>query len=131
MGFWSIRVDDIDENMCVVRLPFSWRTQNPFKSVYFSALAGAAELSTGLLCHYLMSDMGRFSMWVVEFRARFVKKATSPIFFSCHQGLELKEILSKLTEKGNHCTFLMVSEGHDKDGLLVAFMEITWSFKKK
>lgn len=131
VGFWGIRVMEIDSEKCVVKLPFSWFTQNPFKSIYFSALAGAAELSTGLLCQYYLSYLGNFSMLVIGFKAEFTKKATSDILFSCHQGSELNHVLKNLTEKGDSNTLVMISEGFNVEGQRVARMEITWSFKRK
>ncbi len=131
VGFWGIKVVDIDDNKCIIRLPFSWFTQNPFNSIYFAALNGAAELSTGLLCQYLLSDLGSFSMLVTGFKAEFYKKSTTPIFFTCDQGAELKYVLQNLKSKGDTTTLVMISEGHNVDGQKVAQMEITWSFKKK
>lgn len=131
VGFWNISVTEIDDNKCIIHLPFTWRTQNPFNSIYFSALSGASELSTGLLCQYILSELGEFSMLVVEFKAQFLKKATSSVLFSCHQGQELAAVLTRLTQKGDTATFMMTSEGHDVHGQRVAVMEITWSFRKK
>jgi len=131
VGFWGVKVVDIDDSKCVIKLPFTWSTQNPFNSIYFSALNGAAELSTGLLCQYVLSDLGSFSMLVTGFKAEFYKKSTSTILFTCHQGEELNNVLQNLKSKGDTATLMMISEGHNKDGQKVAQMEITWSFKKK
>jgi hypothetical protein len=71
--FWRLRVKKLDQDKCEVSLPFFWRTQNPFRSIYFAALAGAAELSTGILCQMALAGKGKFSMLVVDFRAEFYK----------------------------------------------------------
>jgi hypothetical protein len=47
--FSGIKVQKIERGTCEVYLPFSRRTKNPFRSVYFAAQCMAAELSTGLL----------------------------------------------------------------------------------
>ena len=47
--FSGVRVREIDENKCVVSVPFKWLTQNPFRSTYFASLSMAAEMSTGAL----------------------------------------------------------------------------------
>ncbi len=51
--FWGVKVARIDETASTVTLKHKWTNQNPFGSVYFSALNGAAELSTGILVQVL------------------------------------------------------------------------------
>ena len=64
--FWRLKVKKLDPSSCEVTIPYFWRTQNPFKSIYFAALAGAAELSTGALCQLAIAGKGSFSMLVVD-----------------------------------------------------------------
>src|SRR4051812_43605267 len=45
----GVRVRELDEQHCVVSVPYKWLSQNPFKSIYFACQAMAAEMSTGLL----------------------------------------------------------------------------------
>ncbi|MGB3545398.1 MAG: hypothetical protein WBA17_00375, partial [Saprospiraceae bacterium] len=40
--WWGVRVKSATEDRAEVTIPYTWRTQNPFKSVYFAAQAGAA-----------------------------------------------------------------------------------------
>lgn len=129
--FWGIRIKKLTEKECIISLPFTWRTQNPFRSIYFAALAGAAEFSTGILCQLYLSGRPPHAMLVVDFKAEFYKKADREIFFSCDQGLELCHILDGLTKNGDSNTFTMISSGKTKDGLEVARFYITWSFKRK
>jgi len=119
--FWGISISWIDDQLCKVRIPFTWRTQNPFKSIYFAALAGAAELSTGALCQMLLAD----------FRAEYLKKANTAITFTCDQGLELAAVLDSLTEQGDTAQFSMISTGRNDRDEVVAKAYITWSFKRK
>ena len=80
--FWGISISWIDDQLCKVRIPFTWRTQNPFKSIYFAALAGAAELSTGALCQMLLADRVPHSMLVTDFRAEYFKKANTCLLYT-------------------------------------------------
>ena len=48
-AFAGLRVDEFTAERCAVSLPYGWRTQNPFNSIYFAAQCMAAELSTGAL----------------------------------------------------------------------------------
>lgn len=128
--FWRLRIRHIDEESCQVTIPYSWRTQNPFRSIYFAALAGAAELSTGALCQLSLAGRGQFSMLVIDFRAEFFKKANQKITFSCSQGSELKLLIEKMNP-GDSDSLTMISTGTNPSGELVAKFSVTWSFKRK
>ncbi|UZD23599.1 PaaI family thioesterase [Algoriphagus halophytocola] len=128
--FWRMRIKKLDAEKCAVSLPFSWRTQNPFKSIYFAAMAGAGELSTGALCQLAMSGKGKFSMLVVDFRAEYFKKANNKITFTCNQGQELAKLLESLAV-GEADKLTMISSGVNPQGEEVAKFYVTWSFKRK
>ena len=128
--FWKLKVKSLTEEKCEVTIPFTWRTQNPFKSIYFAAMAGAAELSTGALCQLSMAGKGNFSMLVVDFRAEYHKKANQKITFTCSQGLELAKLINKL-QPGETGTLTMVATGTGIQGQNVAKFYVTWSFKRK
>jgi hypothetical protein len=129
--FWGIIIKSLDENQCKLTLPYNWRTQNPFSSIYFAALAGAAELSTGALCQLHLAGRGPHSMLVINFQMEYLKKAASLITLSCDQGLELASCLDDLKAQGETSTFQMVSTARDISGEIVAKAYITWSFKRK
>lgn len=129
--FWGVRIPSLDEQTCEVTIPFNWRTQNPFKSIYFAALAGAAELSTGALCQLHLAGRDSHSMLVIDFRAQYFKKADSKIIFRCEQGLEIQKLLDDLKNSGDSNTITLKSVGVNAAGQSVASVEITWSFRKK
>ncbi|REG92631.1 DUF4442 domain-containing protein [Algoriphagus antarcticus] len=128
--FWKFRIKELDADKCVVTIPYSWRTQNPFNSIYFAAMAGAGELSTGALCQLAISGQGKYSMLVVDFRAEFFKKANQKITFTCEQGQELSSLIESLqpNETGK---LTMISSGKNLQGEEVARFYVTWSFKRK
>lgn len=128
--FWKLRVKKLDQHSCEVTIPYFWRSQNPFKSIYFAALAGAAELSTGALCQMALAGKGKFSMLVVDFRAEYFKKASTKITFSCEQGNELFELIGRLNP-GETSQLTMISTGKNTSGETVARFYVTWSFKRK
>ena len=128
--FWRLKMVRLDREHCVVSIPYFWRSQNPFKSIYFAALAGAAELSTGALCQLALAGKGSFSMLVVDFRAEYSKKANTKILFTCEQGAELFSLIDTL-KPGETNQLTMLSIGRNKAGEEVARFFITWSFKRK
>lgn len=130
--FWRIRVMSIDRQKAVIRLPFRWRTQNPFQSIYFAAQLGAAELSTGLLSVAMLADKPRISMLITGVQANFTKKAKETVYFSCDQGAELEVLLEEIaTGKQESGTIDLVSTGRTAGGIQVCEAVFSWSFKKK
>jgi hypothetical protein len=129
-NFWKLRIRKLDQDSCEVTIPYFWRSQNPFKSIYFAALAGAAEMSTGALCQLALAGKGKFSMLVVDFRAEYFKKASSKITFACEQGNELFELIDGMNP-GDTSQLTMVSTGKNSSGETVARFYVTWSFKRK
>ncbi len=128
--FWKIRVEEIDIYKSKISIPFCWRTQNPFKSIYFSALAGAAELSTGLLA-FLAVENRDVSMLVVGVKGRFTKKANTRSYFICEDGQALINAVKKAIETGEGQTVEVQSRGYNEIDELIAEFEFTWSFKKR
>lgn len=128
--FWSLKIKSLNLEKCEVTIPFKWRTQNPFKSIYFAAMAGAAELSTGALCQLSQAGKGKYSMLVVDFRAEYYKKANQKITFTCSQGLELVKLIDSLAI-GTTDKLTLISAGTNPAGEEVAKFFVTWSFKRK
>jgi len=131
LAWWSVKLRSLDDQKCVVTIPFSWRTQNPFKSIYFAAQAGAAELSTGLLCMQALRGRGKWSMYVIGFEAEYGVTAKTKVAFTCEDGDLVKEILEKIETTNKPDQIVMTSTGTNTEGQMVSRFKIKWSFKKK
>ncbi len=131
LAWWGVRLKSMDDHNCEVTIPFGWRTQNPFKSIYFAAQAGAAELSTGLLCMQALSGRGKWSMYVIGFEAEYGVTAKTKTTFRCEDGALLNNLLDKIESTGEPDKIVMISTGTNTDGKMVSRFKITWSFKKK
>lgn len=129
--FWGVRVESCNTDSCVVSVPYRWTTQNPFRSTYFAALSGAAELSTGTLAILALSGKGKVSMLITGFEARFVKKADTRIFFTCDAGPDIKAAVDQAMATGNGQEVTVSSVGRNIRDEVVCEMQLTWSFKKK
>jgi len=128
--FAGLRVKELDETVCRVSIPYKWFTKNPFRSTYFACLSMAAEMSTGILCLvHLYKRNPSVSMLVVKMEAEYFKKATGKTFFSCEEGVIIKETIEQAIEKGEPRTFKTRSIGKNEQGEIVANFFITWSFK--
>lgn len=128
----GVKVRRADKVVCTVSVPYKWLSQNPFRSIYFAALAMAAEMSTGILS--MMAIQGAspaLSMLVSNVEASFVKKADKRVYFTCTDGAKIFEAVQKAIQTGEGVTVKARSEGTMSDGTVVAEFFITWSFKTK
>lgn len=128
----GVRIRHLDGNVCEATIPFGWRSQNPFGSIYFAALTMAAEMS----CAGLALAAGRtggkpMSVLPTELKAEFLKKAKTTTVFRCEDGPAFFATADEARRTGEGVVFKSKTEGRDQDGVLVARFEITWSFKAK
>lgn len=129
--FMGMRVRYVTPEKTAITLPYGWRSQNPFNSIYFAAQAAAAEFSTGAIATIAIAGRGKVSMLVSHLEMEFTKKATSMTTFTCEEGLELFEIVEKAIQTKEPQTITMTSIGTQQTGEIVSKMRITWSFKAK
>ena len=130
--FSGVRVRDINEQKCIVSVPFKWLTQNPFRSTYFASLSMAAEMSTGALgLANIYKRKPPVSMLVVKTEAEYFKKAADKTIFTCEDGALIKQMIEESVATGEARTVTAKSVGRNFAGELVAEFKITWSFKAK
>ncbi len=127
--WWGLKVKNANTTRTEVTIPYNWRTRNPFKSIYFAALAGAGELSTGVMANLARMSGGDVSMLVLEQRAEFLKKATTAITFTCEDGEKVFEAVKAAVETLQPQTLTMLGTGRNTQGEVVARVYITWTFK--
>ncbi|MFQ5448839.1 MAG: PaaI family thioesterase [Saprospiraceae bacterium] len=127
--WWGLRIEQVNERESRIVIPYNWRTKNPFRSIYFAALAGAGELSTGVLASMARLGQGDISMLVLEQRAEFFKKASSTITFTCTQGAEVQETVQRAIDTLEAQTITMLGTGRNMSGEIVCKIFITWTFK--
>lgn len=129
--FMGIRVQHCDALRTEVRLPYGWRAQNPFRSIYFAAQCAAAELSTGLLALAALQDQPPVSMLVIHMEAEFQKKASETIIFRCEAGQAVENCIKKSLESDDPQTLRMAAVGYLPDETVAARVWVIWSFKRK
>lgn len=130
--FAGLRIRSLDENECVVSIPYSWFSRNPFRSTYFACLAMAGEMSTGTLSVlHIRGAAQKVSMLVVEMEAKFHKKATGLTQFICKDGRLIQAAIQYSVGRGQPQTCKAYTVGIDREGNCVAEFWITWSFKLK
>jgi hypothetical protein len=130
LSYWGVKVVELNEDRCVVSVPFKRQSKNPFKSIYFAAQAGAGEFSTGGLIVLHRAGKGSFSMLVVDSHMTFSKKASTTVHFTCDQGKEVKEVFDNL-QVGESTQVILKTVGRDESGDVVSELSLTWSLLRK
>lgn len=130
-AWWGVKVKSCSPYRAEVELPYNWRTQNPFSSVYFAAQAGAAELSTGLMATIALQGRGKISMLVTNFEIEFLKKADSAITFTCEEGIKIIDAVQQAIDTDEGVKVAINTTGTMKNGEIASRAKITWSFKRK
>ena len=130
--FAGLRIHYFDDRKCVVRIRYSWFSQNPFQSIYFAVEAMAAEMTCGMLAFaQVYQRVPKISMLVVGTQANFLKKATGTILFSCEDGLAIQAAINESIATGEGKIVICKSVGTNEKGEVVAEFNFTWSFKAK
>ena len=129
--FMGIKVKQVTAERAEITLPYGWRSQNPFKSIYFAAQCAAGEFSTGILAMLALEGRGKVSMLVSHIETEFLKKATSKTTFTCEQGLEVFAAVEKAIQTKEPQILTMISTGVQETGEVVSIVKLTWSFKAK
>ncbi|MBM4365580.1 MAG: DUF4442 domain-containing protein [Deltaproteobacteria bacterium] len=132
-AWWcGVRLREITTGHCVTSVPYGWRSQNPFRSTYFAALAMAAELSTGALVLLAAEDAGvAMSTLIIDMRASYGKKATGLATFRCDGGEAVFRAISEAKASGEARTIALETVGTMDDGTEVARFVFTWSMKPR
>ena len=130
--FAGLRIKELDEQHATVSVKYKWFNQNPFRSMYFAIQSMAAEMSTGLLGFgQIYGRDPAVSMLVVGIEARFSKKVTGRVSFTCSDGEAINTAIENSLATGDGHTVVCRSAGVNEAGELVSEFFVTWSFKAR
>ena len=129
--FLGIRIVRCDFNSSEVKVPFSFRSKNPFKSVYFAAQAAAAEISTGVFAMIALDGNREISMLVKSVKGEFVKKASTDLSFISLEGQKMEAAVRQAVETAEPVEVEICSNGYNTNGEIVSTFFFTWTFRKK
>ncbi|MFK7782848.1 DUF4442 domain-containing protein [Psychroserpens sp.] len=130
--FCGVRTKALSDTTCEVSVKHRWINQNPFNSMFWAVQGMAAELTTGALVMSKVKSSGiKMSMLVTNNDAKFTKKATGRIKFTCNQGTLIDDAISKAIETSEGQTILLNSKGVNNEGLQVSDFNFEWSIKVK
>ena len=126
--FSGLRMDEIDDQVCVTSLPGGWRTQNPFKTMYWAVQGMGAELATGAAPFAISRSMDeRLRMFVVGTEAKFIKRAKGRITFTCNDVPKARLAIEDSFETGKATEVDLISQGKDSSGDVVSEWVFRWN----
>ena len=126
------RLSHVDTEKCSISMPYGWRNQNPFNSIYFAAQAMSAEMSTGMLCMLAIENSGEgIAMLVSHNSSEFTKKANGEVTFTCNDGKKMFDAVAETCKTGEPVLVEMTSTGVMKNGVEVSKFSFTWTVKKR
>lgn len=103
--FISPSVVELDDRVCVIRVPLNRRTRNHLHSMYFGVLCAGADCAGGLIAMRQIQELAkrtgsRISLVFKDFKAEFLKRAEGDVHFTCSQGDEIQKLVRKADLSG-------------------------------
>ena len=128
----GLKIVSLTDQKCTTSVPFKWLNKNPFKSVYFAVQSMAAELSTAAACMVAVKGhRPSIAVIIVDMTAKFHKKATDKVFFTCEECEKAFETVAIESHDKEAQTVTLKTIGKMSDGTLVSEFDFTWSFKQR
>tara|TARA_B100000768_G_scaffold157601_1_gene155734 strand:- start:2856 stop:3347 length:492 start_codon:yes stop_codon:yes gene_type:complete len=131
MGFLSgMRIKRLNEDQCIVSVPFKWINKNPFKSTFWAVLGMAGEMSTAaLILQYTYKNKPSFSTLPLKCEADFNKKAIGVTSFICNDGIMVNEKLKEAIKSKKPVVIKTSTKGTDENSNVICKFNFTWSVK--
>ena len=127
--FAGLRLDLIDNEVCVTSIPGGWRSQNPFKTMYWAVQGMGAELATGAAPFAMSRSMSeKLRMFVVGTEATFGKRAKGRISFTCDGVSAARDAIEQSRASGESVECNLKSVGRDSSGDIVSEWVFKWNF---
>jgi hypothetical protein len=128
--FAGLRMDRIDDEICATSIPGGWRSQNPFKTMYWAVQGMGAELATGAAPFAISRAMPeKLRMFVVGTEASFIKIAKGRITFTCDEVSSARNAIEKSMDSGESVECVLKSTGRDSAGDIVSEWIFKWNFR--
>jgi len=96
ISYLSPTVQELSQDVCVIRLPLRRRAKNHHGSMYFGALATGADCTAGFLAFHLIKRSRRkISLIFKGFEAQFLKRPEGDVYFSCIDGKKITGLIEQ------------------------------------
>jgi len=129
------KILEMTDKRCVLRLKLRRKTKNHLGSMYFGALNMGGEAAAGfIIIHNSRTIDPKVSLIVKDFRADYIKKATSDVYFVCDDIPQINEAFMEVSKNTGKKAFPVTIKAHileDSQEIPVAEFNITMSLYKK
>lgn len=127
--FAGLRMDRIDDEVCMTSIPGGWRSRNPFKTMYWAVQGMGAELATGAPPFAISRAMPeKLRMFVIGTEATFTKRAKGRITFTCNEVSAVRDAIEQSMDTGESIDCDLKSVGRDASGDIVSEWVFKWNF---
>lgn len=133
MGFLSgMKIITIDDDKCVLTVPFKWINKNPFKSTFWAVLGMAGEMNgAALILQYTYKQKPTISTLPIKSEAVFYKKAKGVTTFICNDSKMIKSKVEEAIESSEAIEIKTTSIGRNKEGEKLCEFIFYWSIKTR
>lgn len=101
IAYTQPRLVSINDTEAIVSLKLRRRTRNHLKSMYFGAMAIAADVCGGIHAfYYAEKNKCQVSFAFKSMHAEFIQRAESDCLFSCKDGLKVQNAIEKSLSSG-------------------------------
>jgi hypothetical protein len=104
--FLGPRVEELDDDGCLVSIPLNWRTGNHLiGAMYFGALCAGADLAGGLpAARHIFTRHRGMKLVFGSMHAEFLKRADGDVYFRSRDGRRVTEAVQRAVETGERMT---------------------------
>tara|TARA_B100001287_G_scaffold275794_1_gene284472 strand:+ start:3982 stop:4473 length:492 start_codon:yes stop_codon:yes gene_type:complete len=131
MGFISgMKIKTIDDQKCILTIPYKWLNKNPFKSTFWAVLGMAGEMNgAALILQYTYKNSPSISTLPIKSNAMFFKKATGTTIFTCNDSKRIKLKVLEAIESKESVEIITKSTGRNKSGEKICEFTFHWTIK--
>ncbi len=99
--FSGLSLETVDEQQCIVKMPFIAENKNHVQSMYLGSLVIGAEVSAGILAFHLIHTHQINSTVVFKnFSGAFLKLALNDVYFICADASAINAALDEIQTTG-------------------------------
>ena len=90
-------VEELDDTICAIRIPLTWRTKNHYRTMYFGALAVGADCSAGMAAMYQIRKSGHnVNLLFKDMKVDFHRRPEGDVVFICEDMYACKAAVERL-----------------------------------
>ena len=101
IGFVKPKIIEMTEERILIKVPLNRRTKNHLNSMYFGAMATAADVTSGFAAmNHIFKSGKKIHLSFKDFDAQFLKRAEGDTFFENNQGKEIENFIKEVIRTG-------------------------------